>query len=120
MRAGNEHDVAVRAGGRDPERVASALNDERPELDGVELVEARLLRLPRRVNRKGEAEDGSRAQLSGGAAGDAGAKRAPADDQRQVGKELRDDRDPGLVELVCGRRSPPAGDAIWLFDERDA
>jgi hypothetical protein len=72
------------------------------------------------VDGKRETEDGLSSELSGGAAGHAGAEGAPADDQRQVGKDLRDDREPGLVELPRRRWAPSAGDTIWLLDEGDA
>jgi len=58
---------------RDPERVALALDDEGGHLDGLELGQASLLRLPRRVKREREAEHGRSACLARGAAGDAGA-----------------------------------------------
>ena len=58
------------------------------------------------------------------AAGDAGAGRSPADDQRQLAEvavaQLAEHRRPGLVELLGPRRGALAGDAVGLFDEHDA
>ena len=52
------------------------------------------------------------------------ARRAAADDERQVAQRARaqvlDDRDPGRVELARRSRRAPAGDAIGLLDQRDA
>jgi hypothetical protein len=74
--------------------------------------------------REGEAEDAGGAGLGRGAAGDTGAGRAAADEQRYAAQLLRmqllDDGDPGGVELPCGRRGATAGDAVGLLDECDA
>src|SRR5690349_9787984 len=42
--AGDRHDLAALGGGRHPERVALALDDEHRDVDGVELGQPRLLR----------------------------------------------------------------------------
>ena len=59
-----------------------------------------------------------------GPAGDAGARRPPAAHDRQPLErpafQIRDDRVPGGVELVCRRRRAPAGDSVGLLDQRDA
>ena len=34
--------------------------------------------------------------------------------------QLRDDRQPGRVELACGRRRPPSRHVVGLFDKRHA
>ena len=63
---------------------------------------------PGRVQREREAQDADRAGRGRGAAGDPGAGRAAADDERQPAQlaaaQLLDDRGPGRVELA--RRTP--------------
>ena len=49
-------------------------------------------------------------------------ERPPGDERRAAAcfvAQLLDDRDPNGVELVCGRRALPTGDAVRLLDERD-
>jgi hypothetical protein len=72
------------------------------------------------VDREGEAEDRDGLGLLDGAAGDASACRAAADDQREVFEQLCDNRDPGLVELACRRLASAAGDAVGLLDQPNA
>jgi hypothetical protein len=120
VRARDENNVAVRRFGWDPERVALALDDERWHIDGVKLGQASLLRLPGRVDWEREAENSDCANLVRGAAGDPRAGGAAADDQRQAREELRDDREPGLVQLTSRCGAPSASDSVWLLDERDA
>src|SRR5437762_9607247 len=57
MRPGDARHGAVRAGRRDAEGVVLALDDQRRDRDGVELVQAAFLRLAGRVEREREAED---------------------------------------------------------------
>jgi hypothetical protein len=118
--ARNGHDLAVGRLGRHAERVSVALDDEHGHVDGVELGKARLLGPARRVDGEREAQDRCRVGLGCGPAGDPGAGRASAGDQRQaVERELLDDGLPGAVELRGGRRRAAAGDEIGLLDERD-
>jgi len=119
MRTGDENDPTARRLGRGPERVALALDDQRRDRDGVELLEAALLRLARWMDREREAENGHGLGLRGGTASDARACRAAADDQRHPREELRHDREPGRVELPGRRGAPPPGDAVGLLHERD-
>jgi hypothetical protein len=120
MGARNENDPAIRPGGRSAERVALTLNHEYRHADGLEFGQARLLRSPGRVEREREADDGSCSGRGGGATRDARTGRAAADDQRQVGEELRDDGEPDLVEPAGWRGASPTGNAVRLLDEGDA
>jgi predicted GNAT family acetyltransferase len=123
MRSGDEHDLAVRAGRRAAEGVALALDDERRHRDAVELGQARLLRLPRRVEREREAEDAGCADGRGGPARDARARRTAPGDERQPAQLAPLQRvhgcDPRVVELPRRRRRPPPRDAIRLLEARD-
>src|SRR2546430_3837451 len=58
MRPGDAYDDAVRARRRGSKRVVFALHDQRRDRDGVQFVQAALLRLAGRVEREREAEDG--------------------------------------------------------------
>ena len=92
--------------------------------DRVELGQpARRGRPSGRPEREREAEDADGAGRAGGAAGDARARGAAADDQRQpvqrAGAQLFDDGDPRRVELRRRRRRASPRDAIGLLDERD-
>ena len=49
-----------------------------------------------------------------------GPRRAAGGPRSSARAKLRDDRDPGLVELRRGRRRPAPGHAVGLLDERDA
>ena len=123
MVAGHGDDLARRAGGRHPERIARPLDHERRDGDRVELGQSRLLRAARRMDREGEAEHAGGAGLRRGAAGHARARRAPAGHERQVGQrpatQVLDDRDPGRVELGRRRGRATARHAIGLLDQRD-
>ena len=74
--------------------------------------------------RKREAQDRDRADLVRRPARDARSGRSPAHDQRETSQglvaKLRDDRDPGRVELGGRRRAAPSRHAIRLLDERHA
>src|SRR5439155_284912 len=62
-------------------------------------------------------DDPGRAQRTGGAAGDPGAARPAAHDQRETsGTERGHDRDPGRVELTGRSRRPPTLYAVGLGD----
>jgi len=111
-------DRAVRAVRRYSEGIAFSLDDECRHPHRFELGQAALLRSSRRVEREGEAENGRRTDLGGRPAGHAGAGRPAAGYQRDFEAELRDDRDPGGVELVGRSGAPPAGHAVGLLDER--
>ena len=93
MVAGHAGDRAQRAFGRHAEGVALALDDERRDLDGVQLRESAfrgLARLAsRRLEREGEAENGDRPELGRGATGDARAEGAAADDEREACQLVR-------------------------------
>jgi len=107
MVAPDLQDSAERAVRRDPELVAVALHDEHRDPHGFELCQAARRRLApctaRRLEREGQAEDADRADRFCGAAGDAGAKRPAADDERQPLQlalpQPIDDGRPGRVEL---------------------
>src|SRR5215207_2853204 len=77
---------------------------------------------PRPGGLSGKAEDGLGPSLIQGAAGDAGAERAPADDQRQrlefIAPQALEHRDPRLVQTLGGCGGAAAGDAVGLLDER--
>ena len=75
---------AVRARRRRPERVVLALDDQRRDVDGVELREAALLGVARWVEWEREADDGDRVGLGCRAARDAGARRAAASQDREA------------------------------------
>ena len=64
------------------------------------------------------------AGVGGRAAGDAGARRAPARDQGQpaerIGAQVLDDGRPRRVELARRGLRAAAGNAVGLLDERDA
>lgn len=132
MVTGDQLDVAAWTRRRDSERIALALHDEHGDGDRGQLGQAALggvIAAARRVQREGEAQRGVGLRSRGRAAGHAGARGAPADDQApgqrltQAGAparaQLRDHRQPGLVEL--GRRGgrAPAGHPVGLFDEHD-
>src|SRR5215212_4568283 len=117
---GDRDDLAAAAGRRHAERVAFPLDDERGHLDGVELVQARLLGLARRVDRKGQAEDRPGPDVLGRPARHARASGTAAGEDGQLVAEVLDDRDPGSVELAGRRRGAPAGNPIGLLDEGDA
>jgi hypothetical protein len=121
--AGDRHDLALRTCGRQTEPVARALDDQHRNLNCVELVQPagrRLVAAPRRLQRERETQDGNGAGLRSGAAGDARAERATADDQRHVDRELLDHRDPRSVQLARGRRGTPSGYPVRLLHERHA
>ena len=83
--------IAVGAGWRDSERVALALDDERRDVDRVELGQATLrwlARTPRWMERERQAEDCDGGGRLRGAAGDTGAERAAADNQLEVSQLL--------------------------------
>jgi hypothetical protein len=63
MGAGDSDDGPVCPVGRHPERVVFALDHEHRHINGVEFVEARLLRATRWVNRERETENGGRIGL---------------------------------------------------------
>src|SRR5439155_22680679 len=95
--------------------------------DRVEFGQTALRRLAgavRWLEREGEAEHCDGSSRVRGAAGDAGAHRAAADDERQPGQlactQALDDRNPGGVELRGAGGRAPAGDAVGLLDQRDA
>src|SRR5918912_3901888 len=94
VRPRDRHDLASRPRGRKSEWVALALDDERRHPDSVQLREAALLRPPRWVERECEAEHGGRAHFPRGAARDARARGAAADEQRRAQLELADHRQP--------------------------
>jgi hypothetical protein len=71
--AGDAGDDAILSGGRHPERVALALDDERRDGHGLELRQAALLRTAGRMKREREAQHGRRLRLGRRAAGHAGA-----------------------------------------------
>src|SRR5689334_23178406 len=119
MRAGDENDLTVRRLGRGPERVALALDHQRRDRDGVELLEAALLRLARWMDREREEETARGWGPRGGTATPARAGRPPADDERHPREELRHDREPRRVELPGRRGAPPPSDPVGLLHERD-
>jgi hypothetical protein len=125
--AGHRDDGSALRSGWDSEPVLFALDDEHREPHLVELGEAALRRLApgpsRRLQGEGQAEHRDRARRLRRAAGDARAEGPAADDQRQAGQLLigdaLEDRDPGGIELPCGRGRAAAGDPVRLLDERD-
>jgi hypothetical protein len=118
---------AVRSGWWHPERVFLALDDQHRHPYLVELGEPARGGWARgpagRLERERQAEhrDGTRGLR--GTAGHPAAERPTADDQRQPAQLVRDqvldDRDPGGVELVHGRRGASPGDPVGLLHERD-
>ena len=117
-------DSAVRARRWHPERVALALYDERRDTDGLELGEAALLGVSRWMDWKREADEGDRVGLDRRAAGDAGARRAAAGQEREPAEravpQLEHDRGPRSVQLACRSRAPSTRNPVRLLDERDA
>ena len=75
------------------------------------------------VQREGEAQDGDCADIREGAARDPRAGRAPAGDDRKPAQRVRaqllENRRPGRIELVRGRRATTARDPVRLLDERN-
>jgi dihydrofolate reductase len=122
--APNEDNSSVRARRGCPKRVAVALDDQHGNLDGVELREAALLGMAGRVEWEREADDGERVGLCCRAACDAGARRAPAGQDREPTErtvaQCEDDRPPSRVELVRRSWAPPPCYAVGLLHQRDA
>ncbi len=87
MITGHEHDLPALRGRRDAEAVSLALDDERRDLDRVELGEtahrSRAAAPLRRHEREGEAEDAGRAGRLGRATGHPRARGAAAGDERE-------------------------------------
>jgi hypothetical protein len=123
VRARDAHDRAIRALRRHTERVALALDDERRHLDRIELREATLLWAARRVERKGEAQDGDRIGLSGGATRDPRAQRPTTGQNRQppecVAAELGNHCGPGRVELAWLSRAASSSNPVGLLHKCD-
>ena len=117
---------ARRPRGRAP-RAASRTGLDSPctistgDLDGLELGQARLLRPPRRMQREREAEHPGGARPRRGPAGHARARRSGRRDSDAAPspRSCLEDRDPGGVELVCGRGRLAARHAVGLLDQRD-
>ena len=111
------------AAARHPERVAAPCTTS----VGTSTASSSAWRLfsgtTRRVERKRQAQDGDRAGLGSGPAGDTRAQRPAAGHQRQVLQllaEALDDRRPPLVEPGRWSRRAPTGHDVGLLDERDA
>lgn len=123
MGARDPHDHAVRTLRRHTEWVALALDDERGDLNRIELLETTFLRPAGRVERKGEAQNGDRIGHRGGATGDPRTQRpAPGQDGHAaecVLAELGDDRAPSHVELARWSRAASSGYPIGLLHECD-
>jgi hypothetical protein len=109
---------------RHSEWITVSLDDEHRHRDGVELVQAVLLRAAGRVYRKREAEHRRRACRFRRAAGDAGSERPPAHNQWEVSQRARtqvvDHSRPRRVELARRGRRAASRDAVRLLNERDA
>jgi hypothetical protein len=123
----NEDDGPVRAFGRNAERVALALDDERRHGDRVELGQSalgRILSASRRVYRKRKAEHRDGTDFGGRPAGNASARRPSAAHHRQPAElaiaELSEHAEPRGVELVRRCRTAPARHPVRLLDEHDA
>lgn len=100
------------------EGVVAALHDERGQAGAEELLGAGPLRLPRRVEREAQGEDGAGAELVPGPAGDPGAGAAAARDHGQAGLgEGRPESAPAGVEGLRRGRDLLAGDPPGLLDE---
>src|ERR1043165_2752277 len=84
-------DVVARA-----ERIALALDDERGRLQRGEMLRPQFLRLPRRMERIAEADEGADAQLVRDHAGHPPAHRLPADGNGRAPAMLRDALPPRL------------------------
>jgi hypothetical protein len=121
--ARDANDGPSRRGGRHPERVALALDDQHRHLDRVELVQSALLGPPGRMDGKGQAEHAGRPGRRRRAARDTGAGRTPTGHDRQLGQllvaQLRDDGRSSVVELRCRGRRAPVRNTVGLLDERD-
>ena len=128
MIARHLNDGAAPGRRRDAEPIPFPLDDQHRDRDLVELGEAARRFLapfpPRRLQGKGETEDGDGGDLTGGAAGHPCAERAPAHDKWQptqlAGAQMLEHRGPGGVELVCWSGGATTGDAVGLLDKRDA
>lgn len=127
MVAADDDDLPARGGRRDPEAVAVALHHEDRHRHGVQLAQPvrrhRAAGTCRWLEGEGEAQHPRGTRCRGGPAGHPGAGGPSPEHERQAsqapGAQVRHDRRPRDVELRCGRRGPPAGDAIGLLDQRD-
>jgi len=106
------HDLAVRGGRRDAERITRALDDQSRDRHLIEFGETAHRCRSRRdsargLQREGEAEHSDRARRLGGAAGHPRARGATADDEWQTteeaGDEVVDHRDPSGIQLARRR-----------------
>lgn len=82
MVARHEHDAAIRCLGRNPERIAFALDDERRDADRIELGQPAPRARTRRLEGEGKTEDRGGTGRTRSAACHAGTRRAAADDER--------------------------------------
>jgi hypothetical protein len=125
--AGNEDDGSVRAVGRNAERIALTLDDERRHGHRVQLRKTALggiVSAAGRVNGEGKAEHRGRADFGGGPARDTRACGASTADHRQcpelIVAQLLEHTRPSGVELVRRSRATPPGNPVRLLDEHDA
>jgi Stage II sporulation protein E (SpoIIE) len=122
--ARDDHNAPVRAALRHAEGVALALHDEHGNLDGVELVLARLLGPAWGVERERQAEHADRTGLRHRPARHPRPGGATADDQRQPAQiavaQLLDHSNPGRVQLIRRSRRAPSRHQVWLLHEGDA
>jgi hypothetical protein len=115
----SDHDSDLTGGGRHPERVLVAVDDERGARR-IQLAGPTRLWLARRVQRERQRQHADRAELTRGSRGHPGTGRPAAQNERQAragpALSLLDRRDPGRIKLPGRCRRATTKHAVRLSD----